>query len=549
MSTMIEPPRPSTPARETSGGGLQPVRLPDGRPNVALLEDQLPSFLKAPKTLAVLTAVLGVVYFTLNRLALRNSDVWGHLAYGRWIQSHGRLPETEPLLTLAQGVPWIDTAWLSKLGGAWLYERFGVAGLQMAHAVPLTLALVVLAWLMYRKTSSLGWTLLGLLALGVVNFQQLQIQRPQDFGVLAYVLVLAWGLNARDRRWTWVGLPVLFALWANLHGSWVVGLMTLAAIAAGRAIDIWRRTGNLRTALRSAFVWRAVLMTQLCAAAVLCNPVGLKIYADALTIATNSNVEVLFDWRPLTLRTGQGQCFALVLVLIGILYRVSPRRASATEVLLLLGTAMASLWSLRMLVWFGPVAAYCLAGHGAAAWRVRTHAPLLPAPVERRGIWTVATIGLCWIFFAYTPFGLQRLHGRPQGEAAAEDLRHSVVERTPLDAVEYLQAHEAELPAGIMYNSQEWGDYLQWAGPAKFPVFVNSHVHQIPEEVWNDYLSLVDGGGNVPLMLDRYGVTSVLVDTTNYMGLIRTLRDDTEWKEVFSDPAGMAVLFVRKRPI
>lgn len=549
MSTMIEPPRTPSAAREPSAGGKPPVTLPDGRPNLALLEDQLPEWLKLPRTVPILTAVIGLVYFVLSRLAIRHTDVWGHLAYGRWIQSQGALPTTEPLLPLAQGVPWVDTAWLSKVGGAWVFERFGVAGLQFAHALPLTLAFVVLAWMIYRRTKSLGWTLLGLLALGLIDYQQLQIHRPQDFGVLAFVLTVAWGFSQRRLPWTWVGLPVLYALWANLHGSWAIGLMALGAIAAGRALDVLRRTRSLRSMLSSGYVWRVVLMGQLCAAAVLCNPAGLKVYADTLTISGNPNLQVLLDWHPLTLRMGQGQVFVAACVLLGLVFRFSPRRATAAEVLLLVGTAVGSLWSLRMLVWFGPLAAYCLAVHGAAAWRRWSHAPLMPAPVERRGIWTVTTIGLCWIFFAYTPFGLQRLHGRPQGDAAAADFHRNVSPRTPLDAVEYLQAHAAELPRGLMYNSHEWGDYLQWAAPAQFGVFVNSHAHLIPVEVWNDYLSIVDGGGNVPLMLDRYGVTSVLIDTTNYMGLIRVLRDDAEWKEVFSDPAGMAVLFVRKRAI
>jgi len=41
----------------------------------------------------------------------------------------------------------------------------------------------------------------------------------------------------------------------------------------------------------------------------------------------------------------------------------------------------------------------------------------------------------------------------------------------------------------------------------------------------------------------------VLVDTTNYMGLIRALRDEEGWREVFADPQGLAVIFVRERPI
>ena len=139
MSTMIEPSRPASPSHDASSSEKPPVMLPDGRPNVALLEDQLPDWLKASKHLAIFTAVLGLTFFSLNRLAIRHTDVWGHLSYGRWIAAHGELPQTEPLLELSQGVPWVDVAWLSKLSMLWTYKRFGIPGLQMLHATTLTI--------------------------------------------------------------------------------------------------------------------------------------------------------------------------------------------------------------------------------------------------------------------------------------------------------------------------------------------------------------------------------------------------------------------------
>lgn len=548
MSTMIEPTRPSPPRLEAPSE-RPPVMLPDGRANVSLLEDQLPERWKAPRSLPILTAVLGVIFFTLNRLAIRLTDVWGHLAYGRWIKSHGALPETEPLLQLSQGVPWVDVAWLSKLSGLWVYEQFGVPGLQMIHATTITVAFAVLTLMLWKRTQHLGWTVAGLAAFGLIDYQQLLIHRPQDFGLAAFALVLWWGLSGSDRRSAWVGLPVLFVLWANFHGSFVVGLIALGAVACGRTIDVYRHTRRARLLLRSGYVWRAVLMLELCAAAVLLNPAGIKVYADVLTIASDPNLPALLDWSALTIRTGQGQVFAAAVLLLAMAYRLSPRRVTSVEVLLLAGLGLWSLWSVRMIVWFGFVAGYGLALHGAAAWRRRWRLSIGGTTEERRGLWTVATLGLTWIFFAYTPFGLQRLHGPPPEDRAAAEFRRSVVERTPLDAVDYLSTHADELPAGQMYNSQEWGDYLQWAGPEKFQVFVNSHVHLTPPEVWQDYLQIHDGSGVWLDKLDRYEVNTVLVDTTNYMNLIRALREEEGWKEVFTDPKGVAVLFARRRPI
>ena len=63
-------------------------------------------------------------------------------------------------------------------------------------------------------------------------------------------------------------------------------------------------------------------------------------------------------------------------------------------------------------------------------------------------------------------------------------------------------------------------------------------MHLTPSEVWQDYLLIHDGSGDWQDKLNRYEVNTVLVDTTNYIGLIRALRDQDGWKEVFYGPQG-----------
>lgn len=546
-----EPPSIETelPERDGPVASRRPTMTPDGRADLSLLEDKLPEWLKAPKAWAWLSFALGLAYFLFSRMRIYHTDVWGHLAYGRWIVDHRALPLTEPLLTLAKGVPWVDTAWLSKVTGYEAFSWFGIAGLQFIHAVTLTAAFAAITLGVYRKTRGVASAILALATFILVDYQQLIIQRPQDVGLACFAVTFVLAMSLRPRWSDWVVIPALFAVWANFHGSFPCGLLVLLAVAAGRAIDLWRKTGRLSLALKSGLAWKPLLLAQLAAAAALLNPHGLGIYADILTISRNPNLEALIDWDPLTLRMWQGQAFALVCVALCGAYRFSPRRVSAAEVLLLVGFGGLSLWTLRMIAWWGPLAGYFLALHAAAAWRQRVKGPVVAPAPERRGLWSVVTVGLVWIFFAYSPFGLERIHGRPQGKEAAEALRRGVSDRTPLAVVEYLREHADELPGGQMYNSQEWGDYLQWAAPAKFQVFANSHVHVLPSEVWEDFLQICQGRADWEDKLDRYGVNTVLVDTTNYDGLVRALREQPGWQEVYQDPQGLGVLFVRRKPV
>jgi hypothetical protein len=283
---------------------------------------------------------------------------------------------------------------------------------------------------------------------------------------------------------------------------------------------------------------------ELCAAAVLLNPYGLSIYFEVFKVAANPNLRDLIEWDALTLRMMQGKVAAASLVALFVVYRLSPRRATAAEILSLVVLGLATCWSSRIIVWWSPVAAYYLAMHGAAATRrllVR-----IAAPHPRSGLWTVATVGLIWISVAYTPFGLRLLHGGPKTPDAAErQFRHSVSSQTPIDAVAYLHEHP---PQGLVFNTYEWGDYLLWAGPPNLQCFVASHAHLVPVEVWQDYLRIALAAEGWDDKLDRYGVNAVIVDDNAQADLIRRLKKFPEvWTLEHDD--GVAAIFVRKNPI
>jgi hypothetical protein len=149
------------------------------------------------------------------------------------------------------------------------------------------------------------------------------------------------------RRWhaaNWIIVPLLFGLWANLHGSFIVGLGLLAAQAIGRGMDVFRRTHSVRSVLVSRPVQRLALLTQLAFAATLLNPYGLRIYAEVLTFGGNPNLQSLIEWDPLTLRMKQGRAVAAVALLMVVLYRLSPRRVRTAEFLTLIGLGAATLW-------------------------------------------------------------------------------------------------------------------------------------------------------------------------------------------------------------
>lgn len=510
---------------------------PPELPDASSLQDRVPEGIKAPRVLAVMTLAVGALYWFCNYRPLWHTDLWGHLSYGRHIWQAGRLPLTEPLMPLAKGVHFVGTEWLSQLLGYAVMKSAGVAGLQALYALSISLCAVLLLAMIHRRTHRAAFSLLGLVAFLWGEWQQLLIVRPQLAGLVCFLVLLTRLTERRPSRWDWAIIPATVALWANLHGSFVVGIGLVGCFCAGRAIDLLRKTRSPRAVWRDGEVRRTLLLTELAAAAALLNPYGVQLYAEVLTFSSNPNLAVLLDWQPLHLRMAQGQAMAAIALALMLVYRLTPRRITATEVLLLVGLGLAAMWTSRLIVWWAPIAAWCLAVHASAVWKsFRRHPAAAPSP--RNGRWTVVTVGLVWIFFAYTPFGLQLLHGR------APDIRKAVSPLTPIDAVEYLQKHP---PQGQVFNTYEWGDYLLWAGPPDVQVFVASHAHLIPTDVWRHYLEVSEGGSGWDATLDLYGVNTVVVDPIAQAALVRRLREHEQWKLGFENRR--SVVFHRREPI
>ena len=155
-------------------------------------------------------------------------------------------------------------------------------------------------------------------------------------------------------------------------------------------------------------------------------------------------------------------------------------------------------------------------------------------------MWTVVAVGACWIGFALSPIGVFAMHRKQL------PLKNSVSADTPLGAVEYLLKQKEPL-RGQVFNSYEWGDYLLWAGPKNLQLFVNSHVHVIPREIWQSYLGISRASSSWDDQLDRYGVNYVVIDHRVLSGLMSQLKNDERWRLGYQD--GIAAVFIRKKLI
>ncbi|HUG90383.1 MAG TPA: hypothetical protein VML55_06100, partial [Planctomycetaceae bacterium] len=316
---------------------------------------------RAPRVFAGYSAVLAAVFLLFGWLMpITPTDSWGHLAYGRILWERGvfPLPATEPLMPLAEGVPFVDTAWLSQLSGYAAYRGAGLAALRFLYAAGVTACVGLLLWRMYSRVRNWWLPLAGAALFLWVDWIQLEVFRPQLAGLVCF-LALWFVLTAR--RWSranWIVVPAIFALWANLHGSFPVGLAVLACFLVGRAVDVERHSRQIGWIVFDRQVQRYFFLLELAAAAALLNPYGPGLYAEVFSFAAHPNLGDLSEWRPLTLEMTQGTVAGITALVLVFLYRLTPRRISAIEVLVLVVLGFVAMRTSRFVVWWAPVAAY-----------------------------------------------------------------------------------------------------------------------------------------------------------------------------------------------
>ena len=291
---------------------------------------------------------LTVATYTLLLLTnLPNSvggDGWLVLTAGREIFEHG-LPKHDSLTVWANGEAWVDQQWaaqavfyaVSLLGGMKAALLVNVA--VIAGALALALAAARRFGASSRSTAAVG------LVCVVVAFPHSGL-RAQTFAYPLFAAVVA--MLVRDARAPSRGVYLVFPLlvvWANLHGSVVLGaaLVVLAGgVAAARRLT--RRGASWSS-------WRVAAMVALPPACVFASPYGPSLAGYyRSTLANSAFADLVGEWQPPTLRR-DALFFVLAIATVWLIARYG-RRLTMFERCAVLATLFGGLLAVRNIVWF-----------------------------------------------------------------------------------------------------------------------------------------------------------------------------------------------------
>jgi len=225
-----------------------------------------------------------------NRLLIDPDTMW-QITVGQWILDHRAVPETDVYSFTMRGQPWISTQWLAQVLFAKAYAIAGWAGPVVLTASAIGATFGLLARVLNRHLSES--TTLVLIASALALTVPHLLARPH---VLALPIMVAWvaGLIAAAdaREAPPFTLVPLMALWANLHGGFVFGLMLVFPIALDAVLGA-EASSRHRLMLR----WAAFALASLVAAC--CTPYGWNaLLAAQRILSLGSALPLIMEWKP-----------------------------------------------------------------------------------------------------------------------------------------------------------------------------------------------------------------------------------------------------------
>ena len=373
-----------------------------------------------------------------------------------------------------------------------------------------------LCWL-YSKNAKVAF--LGALTIWLFATIGLSI-RPQMIGYVLLVIELLLIHLGRTRSPYWfLGLPPLFALWVNCHGSFFLGLILAA-------IYLFSSFFHFRMGLLTASCWdthsRRLLSLAwiLSIAALFLNPVGLEqiLYPLNTMLHQPIGLSSVQEWQPLHLTDTRGIMLLTVVACIFLVLIVRQSDLLWHELLTLaLGLWLAASHE-RMLFVFGILAGPILSRLLSSSWEgynSKRDCPLL----------NIALLAAS-LLIAFWSFP-NRLN-----------LAKQVEEQSPVRAVEFIESHYL---SGRMLNDYAYGGYLIWSAP-DHPVFVDGRADVFESTgILDQFEKWATLQSNPSTLLDKYGIAFCLVDRLSPMARVLPLLHG--WKPVYSD--NMSVIFMR----
>jgi hypothetical protein len=221
-------------------------------------------------------------------------DVFYQVVAGQWMLAHHAVIRHDVFSYTVAGRPWLADEWGFEVLVAWLVNHVGAVTYWLVSAGACAAALVagVARW----KKIGAGWLWVATLSvLAAAGLYLGLMPRPQDLSYMYFSLLLLFLTLARQRTIWLIAIPPLLLIWANTHGSFLLGLGVVALEVVWAVLPPLKRRVRVSSPLP---LKPAALTFVLGFAAVLVNPHGFELIRYSYQVSTNTQLNALIsEWQ------------------------------------------------------------------------------------------------------------------------------------------------------------------------------------------------------------------------------------------------------------
>ncbi len=490
--------------------------------------------------------LLGIsVLLIMKGIVGQDPDFGWHLQAGNHILQKG-IPFTDPFSYSMPSYPFVDHEWLTNVLWTIIFTHWG--------NVPLLIISILLAvgsLLMLFFISDKKWALMPLVIGGITFFDFFGVRTQLITWFFLSVLISVLFQKKLWKTWRY-GLPLLFLLWANLHGGFGIGLGVLGIVLVGKMFEEKKQIGE------------RCLILVLCVGATLINPFGIRLWWEFMQQLTDTQLRwSIEEWSPaFTFTNIASWGYLLLSVFLVIRYRLKYTR---TELFLYFFLLIEALSSVRNIpIWI--IIAFPFTVRGFSSLYQEASAYL---DGGRR-------FKIAYRFFSIVLVSMFVIQSGAYFYVIYQARMSPVI--YPEQAVIYLHNH---LPREQVFSTYNWGGYLIWQLPEK-KVFIDGRMPSwrwhanIPHEsnyAFDEYKSVMIGQIPFSVFIAKYHITTLLIPKAsivppqkkflgfviNKSALLRKLfyswnsfylvvgeAKQLGWKEVYSDDT--AIIYQQKNP-
>jgi hypothetical protein len=464
-----------------------------------------------------------------TRLLNADGDLLRHIGHGEWMLKHHSLIHTDPFSYTMGGQPFVGFEYGSQVIYALVHRAAELAGVAIFAGLLIAAAYALLArFLLSRGTDPLltYLTTVAAAVLGAFHWAA----RPHLFTLVAVVVLMfllestvdsRQSTTARqpltvDRRPLWA-LP-LFAIWANLHGGFVFGLVLIGIYFTGHLLEYVLNNDRPAERLEMNYFARLFGFGFL---GTLLNPHFLALHRHVLGLCgqpfllDNTNEFMSPDFHHLFGKILLGALLGMIALLACL-----PRRPHAAQLLTLLAMTYFVLTAQRNIQLFGvtavPVMAMLLDTHwrGLPDWHGIRAVFQRDAPLGSTTPYVLAMVAM----FGFLAVGSGQIAGKQviPNAVSADVFPVAVVRRA-----------RAEQLRGRIYHSFIWGGYLIYAWPEQ-RVFIDGGTDFYGTDLLKNYMAI---GGLAPGWRDslaQWNISLALVQPSS--SLAHELLREPGWR-------------------